>query len=361
MRFSTVAFLVVVSVVSWFDAESAIAGDGVRYLRNTSLLPIVISRSGTYRLKSDLVATNPDVSVIRIEADDVTIDLNGFAIRGPAVCDGMGINVECTGTGGGVGIMSEPGGPRLRAVRVINGSIRGVGSTGIYGAAIWDIENVRLVSNGQNGLDVRGQGQILGVNAHANYRSGIVSEGVQVKDSDSSHNRFSGIEVVDANVTNCVAASNGASGISADGAVVLGSNVVLANLGQGIEARGSVVVNNAVHSNQAGAASCTNCAFENNVFYLNPADGSAQVGVYSSTFRGNSVEANSDDGGLRSADTVVAESYISSSSGAATALLSNGGVGIAGNVIMGGFADVGGPGVTLELGANVCGVDTTCP
>lgn len=361
MRVSTVAFVVLFSIVGWIDAESAVAGDGVRYLRNTSLLPIVISRSGTYRLKSDLVATNPDVSVIRIEADDVTIDLNGFSIRGPAVCTPGDMGVECTGTGSGSGIGSYGNGAGTRGVRVINGSIRGLGYSGIEGSAIWHIEKVRLVSNGSTGVNVDGEGLLLEVTAVGNGGHGIDSLGLRVKDSEATGNRLSGIRATNASVMNCVASANGGEGIVSSGAAVLDGNVVHGNGGQGIEASGSVVVNNAIHLNRGGAASCTSCAVENNVFYFNAANGSAQVGIYNSTFRGNSVEGSNDDPAVISGESVVAESYVSSTFGAGTALLSSGTVGIAGNVITGGAADIGGPGVVWQLGSNVCGIDTTCP
>lgn len=353
-----------VSLLSLLVAATAMAGDGVRYLRNTSLLPIVISRSGTYRLKSDLVATNPNDVVLRIDADDVTIDLNGFAIRGPAVCTGTGINVECTGTGGGVGISSEAGGARPRAVRVMNGSIRGLGGNGIEGSAMWHIENVRLVSNGASGAELDGQGQIVAVTAFGNNGDGIGSYGVQVKDSDASGNLSSGIEVTDATVTNCVVSSNGNSGISAFGAVVANGNVALANGSQGIEAlAGSVVaVNNSVRFNRGGGASCSNCALENNAFYLNDAgnDGSEEVVIHRSTFRGNAVEAVGDVA-LRGQDSVVAESYIRNQNVSGAALHAAGDVGINGNALVGGGSDIDGPGNAWELGSNICGIDTSCP
>lgn len=46
-------------------------------------LPVKITKSGSYILQSNLKVTDPTVDAILVTANDVTIDLNGFAIEGP--------------------------------------------------------------------------------------------------------------------------------------------------------------------------------------------------------------------------------------------------------------------------------------
>ena len=48
--------------------------------------PVTISVPGSYRLSSNLTVPDADTKAISVEADDVTIDLNGFSIIGPIVC-----------------------------------------------------------------------------------------------------------------------------------------------------------------------------------------------------------------------------------------------------------------------------------
>src|SRR5438270_11113848 len=50
--------------------------------------PIQICDSGSYRLDSNLTVSAFDTDAIQIFADNVTLDLNGFAISGPWVQGG---------------------------------------------------------------------------------------------------------------------------------------------------------------------------------------------------------------------------------------------------------------------------------
>ena len=55
--------------------------------------PVIISLSGSYRLTGNLTVPNANTDAIDIVADNVTIDLNGFSIIGPVVCNGFGAPV----------------------------------------------------------------------------------------------------------------------------------------------------------------------------------------------------------------------------------------------------------------------------
>src|SRR5436190_432567 len=48
--------------------------------------PVTISQRGSYRLASDLIVPNANTTAIVVNANNVTIDLNGFSIIGPTVC-----------------------------------------------------------------------------------------------------------------------------------------------------------------------------------------------------------------------------------------------------------------------------------
>lgn len=91
-------------------------------------LPVTIAASGSYRLTSNLAIPNENTDGIQINADDVSIDLNGHAIQGPVTCAGTPLAcVPDTGTGRGVfdNVSTR------RGSSVKNGAISGMGSTGI--------------------------------------------------------------------------------------------------------------------------------------------------------------------------------------------------------------------------------------
>jgi hypothetical protein len=61
--------------------------------------PITITQSGSYKLTSNLTSTSTTIDVIQINADNVTLDLNGFSIIGPRTCTGDNTTLVCTNSG----------------------------------------------------------------------------------------------------------------------------------------------------------------------------------------------------------------------------------------------------------------------
>src|SRR5215472_16787685 len=90
-------------------ASSAYAVDGVLEINqvcatgpgcfpgDSAGLPVTITTAGSYRLTSNLTVPNATTDGIDVNADNVTIDLNGFIILGPCV------GSPCSPTGAGVG------------------------------------------------------------------------------------------------------------------------------------------------------------------------------------------------------------------------------------------------------------------
>ena len=103
---------------------------------NQSKVPFVINASGSYRLTSDLVESDPTISPITINVPSVTIDLNGFSI-----------------SGGRTGI----DGSHAYLVTIQNGQVSGArgtypGGDGISTGHSSRIENVRVFGNAGNGV-----------------------------------------------------------------------------------------------------------------------------------------------------------------------------------------------------------------
>src|SRR5947207_10653708 len=113
-----------------FTALPMYAVDGVVLINQSAALagnvtpgdtpgfPVTISVSGSYRLSGNLTVPDANTTAIEIDADNVTIDLNGFSIIGPTVCSGVPVT-SCSPTGSGVGITSFQS-----MISVYNGVIR---------------------------------------------------------------------------------------------------------------------------------------------------------------------------------------------------------------------------------------------
>ena len=112
--------------------------------------PVTITESGSYRLTSNIIVSSPIVTIIAVNADNVSIDLNGFSLIGPTVCSGS--TVTCTNTGPGDGIDAS----NNDNVIVRNGTVRGMGDAGIRARNNAIVEEMILTSNGGPGLAAGG-------------------------------------------------------------------------------------------------------------------------------------------------------------------------------------------------------------
>jgi len=59
-----------------------------RFAPNAGGFPLLITNPGSYRLTSNLTLPDENTIGILVNADDVTIDLNGFAVIGPVEREG---------------------------------------------------------------------------------------------------------------------------------------------------------------------------------------------------------------------------------------------------------------------------------
>jgi hypothetical protein len=83
--------------------------------------------------KSNLVVPNENTTAIQINVNNVTIDLNGFAILGPNVCATDGVSV-CAALHQAPNRDGHRRGHRrpVENTRVMNGTIDGMGNIGIF-------------------------------------------------------------------------------------------------------------------------------------------------------------------------------------------------------------------------------------
>jgi hypothetical protein len=215
--------------------------------------PVEISQAGSYRLTGNLNVSSANVTAIEITARDITLDMNGFAIIGPA-----------SGSGTGNGIHGDIS-PSTANVTVTNGVVRGMGNDGINlrGAGA-RVEGVQAISNANDGIAVGITGTVTACSATLNGDIGIRASNNSVVTGNTA--RFNGSE------------SAFGSGISAgNGSTVLG-NSSSSNQGEGIVAGpGCTVTNNAVVENTEDGIRCSNgacsvvgnTAFGNDLYGLN--------------------------------------------------------------------------------------------
>ena len=164
--------------------------------------PVSITRSGSYRLSSDLVVADADTTAIDITgaAGRVTVDLNGFSILGPVTCTGSSAGNPVTtclpvpsspsifGPGTGVRSLAD------RSLTIRNGTISGMGRHGIFisGAPMARVEGVTVMGNGQYGI-FGGLATVVDNIVEGNLLDGIVFNQGLVRGNNVRRNGGNGI------------------------------------------------------------------------------------------------------------------------------------------------------------------------
>ena len=172
------------SGVTTIDQTKAEAG-GIT-ANDAAGFPVTISQSGSYRLMSNLVLPDANATGIVITAPNVNLDLNGFAIVGPATCAPWGTPpTVCSGTGSGDGIVVAPPGMNVRtAITLSNGTVRGVGRHGLVGGGGYNdgirAERMFLVNNGGHGASIYAGAVIADSQLSYNGQHGVYGNGVML-------------------------------------------------------------------------------------------------------------------------------------------------------------------------------------
>lgn len=257
------------------DQDCAVGGGC--FSGDTGGFPVTIAEPGSYRLAGNLDVTGEntpeDVTAIRIDVSNVTLDLKGFNIRGPVSCTGTPVS-SCSPSGGmGNGVEVVPG---AVAVAVRNGTVRGMGRTGVRcggtSFARCLFEDLRVTENGAEGLLVitnDGSGLVRNVTAYRNGGRGIDVQNSVLVDCQATENETTGISASESSLRNCVAKENGFRGISAGGSRVSGS-VAHLNAFEGIFCGDCLLVDSVVSFNQGDGVEFTgDSAWKGNLLFNN--------------------------------------------------------------------------------------------
>jgi len=109
--------------------------------------PVTITSPGSYRLTSDLTTTSVNTTLIVVSSNSVSIDLNGFALRGPVTCSGATLSCSGSGTGDGIDANNDEN------IVIRNGTITGMGDNGIRVCRGARLENLTVAENGDRGIE----------------------------------------------------------------------------------------------------------------------------------------------------------------------------------------------------------------
>ena len=243
-------------------------------------LPFTISTPGSYFLRSDLTGVAGSAG-ITIDADHVSLDLNGFALVGvPGSLDG---------------VESQVGHQNLS---IRNGTIRNWGGKGISIVFFHsEFENLRVVGNGDIGITANDSSLVRNCVANQNLGGIFVGSRTLVTGCEASFNTDTGIRVERAStVIGCVAGSNGNRGIEVQAEIAGGAvldSTVFANGAEGILAGpGATVARcNSSLNTKDGIRVDHNCRVVDNTCAQNGREAGSGAGIHA-TGSGNRIEGN---------------------------------------------------------------------
>lgn len=223
-------------------------------------LPFTITTSGCYVLTSNLTGVASQNGII-ISADNVTLDLSGFALIGVAgSLDG--VFVAAVGH---------------KNIEIRNGTVRNWGGDGVDGnfASSSQLQRLRASDNLGNGLRVGSSSVVSMCTASDNGLDGILTgndctvtectaesnggDGIDARNSTVSgcsafSNTADGFVVGAGPITHCAATFNGGSGINALAGSTVTGCVAASNTGDGIVVQqDALVIGNTCRQNGVGA------------------------------------------------------------------------------------------------------------
>jgi len=194
------------------------------------MLPLTITDAGSSWYLAESITTTG--GGILVDADNVTIDLMGYALEG----------------GNGVGIRyNDSGIPRPENNTVRNGTVRGWSAQGILLGFHSTVFQVRALYNSGSGIEVSDYSHVVNSTVSYNSLHGIVAGYASiVRDCVATHNTQNGIwGFVDVLIVNCVADNNYRNGFRVDHACrLLQSSAVSNSLAVGHDYAGIRVTGN---------------------------------------------------------------------------------------------------------------------
>ena len=191
---------------------------------DTGGFPVTITESGSYRLTSNLTIDDVNVPIIRVTADNVSIDLNGYGLIGPVTCGGTSPTCSASGDGDGIRAVNTD------QLQVRNGFISGMGDSGISGSSNVIVQQVTVTNNAGTGISL-GDGLVKDCLVADNGGFGIAMNGLVI-DNRVDNNGNAGLFGFGTGVTygNNLFTSNNPGSSQVSGGVQISQNMCGTNL-----------------------------------------------------------------------------------------------------------------------------------
>lgn len=259
-------------------------------------LPYTISSPGSYYL-TDSLQGFASADGITISADNVTLDLNGFALVGQP---GSFSGITLTGT-------------RL-GICVRNGSVREWGIAGIFmlNSINSQVMNIRASTNALGGIYIGRGSRIVNCTVSGSAYGGIyIGDGSSAEGCVASGNGIGFAGENGCAIRGCSASENFSDGISVWGKSVISECQAFKNGTNGIiGGHGSVITKCAAAENGGdGIRVIRNCQVRDNDCLENGNFGSSGAGIHA-TESGNRIEGNHAAGADRGLDIDGTDNYV---------------------------------------------------
>jgi hypothetical protein len=339
-----------------------------------SSLPVTLSQPGAYYLTTNLTYTGGDG--ITVTATNVTIDLNGFALKGAgtnSTANGINSSGSCLmlrhGTIAGwlYGVMSSGPNNKIENVVFSSGSIAGGGvelfaggntvvgcnfencGYGVYSAGSGDAILDCVVSGASEseaiGINVGAGCTVSRCTVSGGQGIGIAAYAATISHCTAEGNLLGGIEGLESLIIGCTTAHNGGDGIDSNGSCTIRDCAASYNAANGIGASGADCVIKdctAGHNSAAGISAAVSCTIAGcNASYNTGGGITAGTGC---TLIGCNVTSNLSAGISLGDDSVVKDCTVRGNSGAGLStgnhlvasgctLASNAGAGLTGGLV----------------------------
>jgi hypothetical protein len=234
--------------------------------------PVTIGTAGSYVLTGNLTLSDSATHAIQVNANNVSIDLNGFTISGIATCSGSPTSCSGAGSGRGVTAFSE----LVKGLRVHGGTITRMGDDGVFVGNYGRVEDVLSHGNAGDGIEGASGSHVLRCKASDNggrgihiQSNGIVADSVVIFTGAGQAGIGAGISV---SVERNRITGAGGDGINAGSRALIRGNGVTSSGGDGIETSFGALVeaNTLLNSTLFGLRfTSTESGYTGNVLSLN--------------------------------------------------------------------------------------------
>ena len=250
---------------------------GDRFTPGDASALAVISAPGRYHLTSNIV-TPSDIDGIRIDADGVILDLNGFAIQS---------------VGGSADGITDDGAVRQR-IRIHDGEVSGFSFGVNLGSSFYcSVERVVAIANGLIGVDAGTSAVVRDVHAGNNSAVGIRAGDLARIEGCVATGNDTGIRVGVGGVIrhNAIDDTSGIGIAVSDGSIAEGNSINNSTIGitSGISAR---VADNTLYAHRQGISASSGGRIVGNTLYSLTTPGTTQPAAIQAGGNGILIEDN---------------------------------------------------------------------